>query len=57
MWDDGSWLQAQWPGGWEEVDISVKELVPVVTTAALWGKLWARQHVRFHCEVVAVQDN
>lgn len=52
--DDGSWLQAQWPAGWEGVDISVKELVPVVAAAALWGKLWTRQHVRFHSDNIAV---
>ena len=51
------WFQAQWPTEWEDIDISVKELVPVVAAAALWGKRWASQHIRFHSDnrtVVAV---
>ncbi|SMN02665.1 hypothetical protein SPONN_1592 [uncultured Candidatus Thioglobus sp.] len=33
------WFQGQWPGGWEDVDISVKELVPVVMAAGLGQSL------------------
>ena len=52
--NDGSWIQAPWPPSWQAIDISVKELVPVVAAAALWGSRWSRQHVRFHCDNIAV---
>lgn len=48
------WFQARWPGEWEEIDISVKELVPVVAAAALWGSRWTGKHVRFHSDNMAV---
>ena len=35
--DTLGWFQVKWPEGWKEVDISVKELVPVVIAAAVWG--------------------
>ena len=40
-------FQFEWPSGWEGVDISVKELVPVVVAAALCGGLWQGHHICF----------
>ena len=48
------YFQIEWPNGWEGVDISVKELVPVVVAAALWGGLWQGHHIRFHSDNMAV---
>ena len=48
------YVQLQWPEQWEEMDISVKELVPVVLAAALWGSFWQGQHIRFHSDNMAV---
>lgn len=48
------WFQVRWPCDWEDVDISSKELVPVVIAAALWGKHWAGQHICFHTDNMAV---
>ena len=31
------WFNFAWPESWAAVDISVKELVPVVVAASLWG--------------------
>ena len=31
------WLQGQWPEDWLQVNIMVKELVPVVLSCAMWG--------------------
>ena len=45
------WFRGQWP---EDVDISVKELVPVVIAAALWGRHWTSEHVCFHSDNMAV---
>ena len=36
------------------VDISTKELVPVVVAAAIWGRHWSGQHVCFHTDNMAV---
>ena len=33
----GEWFQCSWPEEWKDVHITVKELVPVVITATLWG--------------------
>jgi len=52
--NNGRWVQAHWPTGWHDIDISVKELVPVVAAAALWGNRWSRQYVCFHCDNIAV---
>ena len=52
--DQLGWFQAQRPAEWEDIDISVKELVPVVAAAALWGNRWASQHIRFHSNNTAV---
>ena len=47
-------FQIEWPSGWEGVDISVKELVPVIVAAALWGGLWQGHHIHFHSDNMAV---
>ena len=52
--DDLEWFQIKWPEGWEKTDIAVKELVPVVAAAALWGHCWAGKHIRFHSDNMAV---
>ena len=48
------WFNFAWPEFWATVDISVKELVPVVVAAALWGRFWYRTHVCFHSDNTAV---
>lgn len=61
--DDIGWFQAQWPGGWEDIDIAVKVLVPIAAvkvlvpiaaSAGLWGRQWTGQHVCFHSDNMAV---
>ena len=47
-------FQLAWPVSWNSVDISVKELVPVVVAAALWGEKWRKRHVCIHSDNVAV---
>ena len=48
------WFQVKWPSTWTDIDISLKELVPVVLAAALWGRLWSKQHICFHSDNMAV---
>ena len=48
------WFQLQWLAHWSSVRIAVKEMVPVVVAAALWGKLWEGCHICFHSDNMAV---
>ena len=50
------WFQAPWPSEWHEVDISVKELVPVTIAAALWGLQWSNKHICFNSDNMAVEE-
>ena len=49
-----SWFQLQWPPSWTSVDIAVKEMVPVVVAAAIWGRTWQRTRINFHSDNTAV---
>ena len=53
VWDT-KWLQGQWPSQWEHTSIMVKELVPTVCAAAVWGPKWAGQHVLCYCDNMSV---
>ena len=53
---DNRWLQVQWPASWQEVDISVKEMIPIVMSAAMWGGSWRRRRVLFHSDNMAVVE-
>jgi hypothetical protein len=48
------WLQCQWPQEWGDHNIMIKELVPVVIAAALWGRHWSRGLVQFHIDNMSV---
>ena len=48
------WFRFPWPESWSDFDISVKELVPIVVAAALWGRWWRRSQVCFHSDNMAV---
>ena len=48
------WFNLQWPDSWSGVDIVVKELVPIVMAAALWGRMWYKSLVCFHSDNMAV---
>ena len=51
---DSLWTQVEWPPDWAHVDISVKELVPIVCAAAIWGRHWFRHQVTFYSDNAAV---
>ena len=48
------WLQLCWPVSWQPVNITEKELLPIVMATALWGSFWQGKHVCFHCDNMAV---
>lgn len=51
---DDKWFQLCWPPSLRSSHITVKELVPVVLAAAVWGSKWAGQNVMAHCDNAAV---
>ena len=50
----GSWFQLPWPLDWSESSITVKELLPIVVAAAIWGREWSCKVVVFRCDNMAV---
>ena len=50
------WFQLKWAGmgAISEQNITVKELLPIVLAAALWGSEWAGKTVRAQCDNSAV---
>ena len=50
----GEWFQLQWPGSWEKLHITIKELLPVVVSIAMWGSKWQGKMVRCRCDNAAV---
>ena len=44
----------EWPQAWTMVHITVKELLPVVVSVALWGKQWAGKVIYCRCDNAAV---
>ncbi len=52
VWE-ARWLQQQWPGAWDSVNI---ELVPVVVSCAVWGPQWRGKLVLNLCDNMAVVD-
>ena len=49
--DAGEYFQVQWPESWAQVNIAVKEMVPVVIAVAIWGQKWSK------CTVMVRSDN
>ena len=50
----GEWFQLKWPDNWLERHITVKELLPVVLSIAIWGHMWRGGAVRCRCDNAAV---
>ena len=48
------WFQLQWPESLPHLHITVKELIPIVISAAVWGRQWTAAHVRVRFDNAAV---
>ena len=48
------WFHRQWPSTWIPTAIAAKEMVPVVISAAIWGRYWSGTRVTFRCDNMAV---
>ena len=44
------WFQLQWVTGQEQSHITVKELIPIVIAAAVWGRAWSGRSVQAWCD-------
>ena len=50
----GQWFQLVFPDSWQEVHITMKELLPIILAAAIWGPLWRGFTVSCRCDNSAV---
>ena len=50
----GEWFQLELPSSWDGVNITIKELLPIVIGAALWGSQWQGMCVQCLCDNLAV---
>ena len=48
------WFQLQWPPAWGAVDITAKELLPILIALAIWGKSWSGHTVLIRTDNMAV---
>ena len=51
--DTGAWFQLRWPEAWKDIHITVKELLPIIIGAAVWGRNWRGKSVRWLCDNAA----
>lgn len=49
-----TWFQLEWPPTWRPLHIAAKELLPIVASAALWGKSWHGARITFYSDNAAV---
>ena len=49
-WWDHSWFQLSWLPRTAELQIAVKELLPIVIGCAIWGLAWTNRRVIWHCD-------
>ena len=48
------WFAGVWPKGASNINIAVKELIPIVLAANIWGSTWSRKRIAFKCDNMAV---
>ena len=49
-----SWFQLEWNEATKQKHLTIKELIPIVLAAALWGESWSGKSVQVHCDNAAV---
>ncbi len=53
-WSGLDWFQLHWAGPITKYHITVKELVPIIIAAAVWGHNWKGKTIRARCDNAAV---
>ena len=51
---ENRWIQCAWEGVWKDKSIAVKELLPILLAAAMWGPFWAGNQVQVQCDNMSV---
>ena len=49
-----TWFAGRWPSEAHNLSIAVKELIPIVIAAHIWGQEWARKRILFKCDNQAI---
>ena len=49
-----NWFQIRWPSSWKQIDITAKELLPIIMALAIWGKHWLGRTVLIRTNNMAV---
>ena len=47
------WFQLQWQESLQHMHITIKELIPIVLAAAIWGREWTGLTVQARCDNTA----
>ena len=53
-WSGQAWLQLRWDERSQHLNIAVKELIPIVMAATVWGRSWHGSRVACRCDNQAV---
>ena len=53
-WYGNKWFQLEWNRDSQSLDISAKELIPILIAAVVWGDSWQGCKVKAHCDNQAV---
>ena len=43
-----------WPDSWSQVNITAKELLPIVLASTIWGPQWSGHTIKFRCDNQAI---
>ena len=49
-----AWFHGRWPDSWSQVNITVKELLPIVLVPVILGPQWSEKNIEFRCDNQAI---
>jgi len=53
---NSKWFVGDWPESWENKNITIKELFPIVLALKIWAPLWKNHKIMFFFDNMAVVD-
>ena len=55
-WGCGAWHETQipWDESTQSLQIAIKEMIPIIVAACIWGHKWSRSKVIARCDNMAV---
>ena len=51
--NDESFAQ-KWPEEAASLNIAIKEMIPIVVAANMWGNSWQRKRIAFKCDMLVI---